>query len=236
MGKKVTHTKLLHKEPVLAVKINHIVSLDPSNNEPNIHPDWSKPFPKKDKVKFLGIDGSYKFTGICLRGVEKAYTGVISPCSFAKTTKSSKVQNNLKDKLSKLLTPSHIFNLYADFYTKFFDLHKPEVVCIEGMAAQYRSNRYVLYGSRAALTMCLRKYIQKSKHKITVYFIEPTSLKYIATENGKASKEEMIATASLLYNTSFDLAIRDDDQADALLLASCGYNRSKLDIVPTDYF
>ena len=111
-----------------------------------------------------------------------------------------------------------LFLKFNSWLHKTLDLVEPQLVLYE--MAHMRGGA----ASEVLLGMTTRIMEQCERHFIEQYAsVHSATLKKFATDNGRASKEEMIVEAERRFGKD----VRDDNEADALWLMAYGQERFK---------
>lgn len=188
------------------------------------------PFPKLNNVDAIGIDASYKSTGLAIRKGDDVFTGIMTP--FPIVPVKRRVSGRIEPKI--VSGESYLAKIIKDYYEMYLlllETYNPKIVCVEDVTKQL-GNPEKMVSARAGLRLALINFNHRK-----VAFVEPTKLKKISTGSGKATKDDMVASCEMLYNYSMWEKYFYDDQCDALFLANLAYNHSMFTQVRlTPYF
>lgn len=145
----------------------------------------------------LGLDPGSHFGWACI---------TVDPMGFC-TVQGSGVQ-----RFPKTVHPGHRFREARRWLTELFRLWSPTCIAYEMVRRHVGKNANVYGGLRGALLDAA------CGHDLACLPIAVQTAKKRATDNGNASKADMVAAAEPFI----DHPILKDDEADALFIAVCG--------------
>lgn len=165
----------------------------------------------------LALDASYRFTGFALIKDKDMYTGIMSPFTMSVVNKKTGTQDLTCTGHPRL---SEVIEYYYLTTLELLKQVKPTAVIIEDVTKQTADPEKVP-SARAGIYLAIRQYGQASVCKMP-----PTKLKKLATGNGLASKDDMVATVERLYGEQMYTSPLRHDQCDALLLGMLARNHA----------
>jgi len=181
---------------------------------------------QKMKKRILGIDPSITSTGwAVLEYEEDELVNIITP-----EKEESLFKGNYKPELldydnietdSDKTDRKRFYQIYEQL-EKIIKFYKPEIISIEDQYSSLNPKTLKRLSHVRGVCMFLAEMYQKD-----MYLYYPTSVKKIASGNGRASKEEMTEA----INEYFDLGLnfkKENDKADAIGIAlSFLFNKKK---------